>query len=173
MEQHDMRLQARAWIEERVEDHTSVPELAEGALAHFRKQPSFVDTFLDVALYGMLYEITKKVLMGTRHDAVLLGEEVVSRNEFEVRSYKLAKRFARWMEHAGEDHHVRLMKMSRRQLRVAIQERKGRIETEQRVVNLMERIEHDLTSDEEVVEDRFSAEDLAEMWQELESEVRV
>lgn len=164
------RGRVRSWLREVISDSDSVqlPELASEAVEHFRSDQVFIDQLLKESLAPMVYELAHDVMKETRQGTVVLGERVVSGKEFKRRSSALQARFLRWMEHSDGDGHVRLMKMRKKQLLAAAEERTKRGNTELMIAAFEKRVAAGLENDKQAVEEKYSAEDLEEIWKQIE-----
>jgi hypothetical protein len=172
-EKNTTQMEVRQWVQDAIDgvDGVDLAKLSNDAVDHFMADEDFVRRELGGVLRPLVYEIARNVLKATRQEAVVnLGQdEIVTREEHKRRSNQLAKRFIRWMEHAGEDGHVRLMKMRKKQLLTAANERRKRGETELKIAAFEEQVARGLSSDTEVVEERYSAEDLEGIWEQIEA----
>ena len=130
---HKRSKEVREWVTAQVEDRESValPELAHEAVEYFSQDEGFVRDILAEVLEPACYKIASYVLSNGRpsHGVVLLGDDLVSREQFDKEASALQKRFAKWWEHAG-DRHYHFMKMNKEQLRLAAEERENRARTE-------------------------------------------
>lgn len=166
------RKQLREWLKERIENRDSVnlPELADEATEFFSDKPQFVREAMAEMMHGYVYEMGQKILKDTRGEHVfMLGDEAVTDTEFKKRSKVLGKRFMDWMEHTGDDYE-RLMTLQAPQLTDAARARERQANTQLRVASFLRRVASGL-SDGQRVEDRYSAEELEELWSGLEQEV--
>lgn len=164
--------QIRQWVQAEIEEADSVdlPSLANDALDHFRTDEAFVHALMEDAIRPRVYDIARHVLSETRGagNPIELGDEIVTGEEFKKRSRNMSAKFARWMEHAGEDGHIRFTKMRKPQLITAASERKKRGLTELKIAEFEQRVAAGMKSDNETVDQRYSAEDLQSIWKQIE-----
>lgn len=173
------RKEVRDWIREEIQERDSVilPEFTRETINHFMENNGLLGDLLKESLEPLVYQMAKEVLGESRHAAqgqyrarqfayanVQLGDEMVTREEFESRAKKFSNRFSRWMEHAG-DRHYNFMKMNATQLQAAADERRKRGTTEIFTAEFFERIAGDIGVG--FVEEVYSPEQVDEIWHEM------
>ncbi len=169
--QESWNQQLRRWVRTEIEGVEAVvlPELADRGVELFSEKPAFVRGLMNEMLRPIVYEVAQTVLAETRGEPLVpLGDEVVTRSEFKRRSGTMAARFARWMEHAN-GRHVNFMEMEKRDLVDAAAERERRAETELKVARFERRLAGPM-KDGERVKDRYTPEQLAQLWEDVERE---
>ena len=137
-----------------VDDVTRQIDLDEGL--RWAVQRQVVDVFVR--------EIVQRRVAQTR-GLILMGDEVVSRAAFEARVVQRAKRFERWLEHAG-DRHIQLLVMRKSDLLVAAAERERRGMDELKIAALWRSLAAGLT-DTEQVGDHYSPDEIARLAERL------
>jgi len=134
------RVRVRNWINARIEDRSEVDLalLRDEAIREFSRDDHFVQRFFEENLTTLVYDIASGVAAQTR----------------------VASRFDRWLEHVGENRHVRVLAMRREDLAAAETERRARGRHEIAIADLFAFVRSKLASHEEVVGDHFTAEQL-------------
>lgn len=166
MNEVSRRRQLREWLKEELEytDSVCLPEITDQAVEHFISDPSFMRGALRDVLRPMINDMAQRILHRTRHGgAILLGDEVVARSEFDQRAQVFASRFSSWMEHAG-DRYVNFMLLTREQLRKSVQARMKRLKTEAHIVRFQKEVLDELRPGQQVKE-RFGAQELEDLWE--------
>ena len=157
--------QVRLWIKGQVDGAPAVrlPDLTDRAVEHFSKQKPFIRSFLAEQLRPIVYEQARIVLQDTRRDGapILLGDELVNREEFKRRATAIASKWSQWIEHSG-DRHIRLLDMTRADLLAAAEERYQRGQREMGLARLWRKLAAGL-GDGEVVRERFTPEQIEEV----------
>lgn len=140
MEDGKTRKQVRAWVRDRIADQSSVEvaSLYKEMVTHFSQDREFVSAWLLETLPAVAYEATLQVCAQTRSH-IVFGDEILSRGETEVRLKDARPRWQAWLEHVG-DRHVRLMDMTKEDLRTAATIRRERGETELRYAELWDEL---------------------------------
>jgi hypothetical protein len=162
----------REWVKGEVEgeDHVDLARLADEAVDYFMRDEEILRNCLRIVLRPLVYEVARLVLRSTRGEEVIdLGpDEIVTRGEHTRRGKTLSQKFAKWMEHSGDNGHMRMVKMTKPQLLIAAQERKRRGHTELKIAAFQERLAAGMKSGE-VVEQRYTIEDMRRIWSEVEA----
>jgi hypothetical protein len=141
----------------------NLPQLANRVAEIVRADEELSANLIDEIVRPYVYEQGVQIFARTRNEAVLeLGDEVVGRSEFEARAKVLTSRFERWMEHAG-GRYVNFMEMRRADLEEAAGQRKKRATTELKVAEFELYLARSLKG-EEKVGDRYTPDELEEMW---------
>lgn len=164
------RQQIREWLKDQIEGKGSVdlPELVNKGTDHFLKDEEFVRGLVEDALRPLIYRMGIGIMQASRGERVIeLGEEIVAQSEFQKRAKRLQSRWATWMEHAG-DRYVRFMEMDKADLITAAEERLCRASTEAAIANFQKLLAGKLKKNERVG-DRFTPEQLDDMWDEMSS----
>ena len=158
------RAQVRQWVREQMEDASEVdlPALAGRAVAHFRGDAAFIQTFLDESLPTLVYDIASSI--GSKTRLLSFGDHLATRATVADAATRHTV-FERWLEHAGA-RHIRLLSMTKADLLVAAEERRKRGEHDMWLSRLWVRIAKDM-SDEDTVGERFTTEEIEKLAQEL------
>lgn len=152
--------QVAHWIRADMKGATEVklPDLAQRTVAHFRTDTAFLDQFLQESLTPLVYDIARRVAASTR-DMIVLGDVVVTKGSITERAKRVSARWDSWLEHVN-DRHIRLRDMTRADLRAAISERRKRGDVEYAIASLFEAMVERMASDDAVVRDVFSNDDI-------------
>jgi hypothetical protein len=144
----------RALVESMVEGRPeiSLVEVANDARARLEADPQFVAAFLSEYLPSAVYDVVQRMVAEQRQPKYRRKGEEVRRS-----------RFMDWYEHAG-DRNVRVLDMTREDLRLAAEEREMRGATEYRIAALWRRIAGKLKSGQ-TVGDRYTAEEIESMYE--------
>lgn len=156
------RAQLAQWIRAEIDGKSTVelPALADAAVEAFATDQQFVRDFMAEMMRPMVYEVAKQVMKSTRPkgDIIDLGDKLMERSEFKEQSKKAGARWRTWLEHSGTKH-IRLMEMTRADLKAAADERRKRGDAEYELANLWDALAERLEGNERVSE-RFTADEI-------------
>lgn len=158
----------REWLREEIDQQVSIdlPDLADRAVAHFMQDKAFMAGVAKDIIRPAVYEMGVQLLARTRDEAtIMLGDEAVTETEFERRAQRVALRWTRWMEHTGTDYR-QFMRLDSAALTAAADRRVKRADTEKKIARFERLLAKNLEG-KEVVEDRYTAEELEEIWMNL------
>jgi hypothetical protein len=157
------KAEIRRWIRQRLREETEIklPELAKEAELYFLADSFFTTKLIKETLTSLIYELVQALVGETRY---LVGEEVVDREGIKERA-RAHPVFEAWMEHAN-DRHIRFMEMTREQVLKAAEERERRGWHELQLGTLFRGVAAQLEEGEQV-KDRFTAQEIDDMWQEM------
>lgn len=163
MVEKSTRQQVAEWVRAQMEgqEAVSLPDLVNDAVAHFEPQRSFVRQFLAESLRPIIYDLASTVAKQSRRNFVVAGDELVTREELTERSNKRASRWESWLEHVGGKH-VRLLDMTREELILAADIRRGRADSELRIAHLWDALAAKLEGGQRV-RDRFTPAEIETM----------
>lgn len=116
----DLRFLIRNLLQGREE--VSIPDLAGEVVDHVLADEEMSKALMFRFLQPMVYEQVRRQVASTRSDKVLVGDEVMSKDNFKKQATAPGGRFNRWLEHAN-GRHVRLVKMTKTDLLAACEER--------------------------------------------------
>lgn len=162
MEDGKTRKQVRAWVRDRIDGESSVEvsSLYREMVTHFSQDREFVAAWLSETLPAVAYDETLRVCAQTRGH-ILFGDEILSRDETETRLKEVRPRWQAWLEHVG-DRHVRLLDMTKEELRTAATLRRQRGETELRYAELWDELASHLRGKKKV-SDVFTVEQIEDL----------
>jgi hypothetical protein len=150
---------------EEIEGESSVnlPQLANRVADIVRADEELASGLIAEVVRPYVYEQGVQLFAKTRNESVIeLGDEVLGRSEFEARARTLSSRFERWMEHA-DGRYVNFMEMRKADLEEAARQRRSRATTELKVAQFELYLARNLQGDEKVG-DRYTPDELDEMW---------
>jgi hypothetical protein len=146
---------ARQLINDALADHRYVHlrrDVREQLKAEIMSDTDWVEDMLDESLNPVLYDLATNAVHGTRQGIFLVvGDEIMRRDEFRRRARGQASRWMGWMEHVG-DRFIRLGDMTRRDLLLAAQERRRRADREYKIADLWEKLAAGLAEEQRVGE---------------------
>jgi hypothetical protein len=157
--------QLRNILLEEIEGESSVnlPQLANRVADIVRADEELAAGLIAEVVRPYVYEQGVQLFARTRNESVIeLGDEVVGRSEFEARAKTLSSRFERWMEHA-DGRYINFMEMRKADLEEAARQRRTRATTELKVAQFELYLARSLKG-EEKVGDRYTPDELDEMW---------
>lgn len=151
------------WVREHIDQEAEVnlPELVNEAITHFSADKTFLTRFLRENIRALIYDLVQGMVASSRGvDRVLLGDTVTTSDKITKRA-RSASVFSNWLEHV-DNHHVRLLDMTREELLIAATERIARGEAELHLANLWRTLAEDLEGGQRVRE-RFTAEEIEQV----------
>ena len=150
------RAQLTQWVRTTIveERALSIPDVKNRARAHFAADAAFMHQLLNELLDSSLYEIVQRVV-GSSRGLTVIGDEVVTKAQFEEHVREKRNKWASWLEHVN-NRHIRLFDMNREELLVAAAEREQRANTELEIAVLWRRLADKLEGGERLGE-RFTA----------------
>lgn len=156
------RALATAWARDQIKERSAVntAELTDIAVDHFANDAKFVKAFMQEMFRPMMREIVVSVMKSTRgaSNIVVLGDDVMTKDESKRLASKMANRWTNWLEHVGEQH-VRVFDMTKTDLKIAANERRRRGSVEYELADLWDALAERLEGNERVGE-RFSAHEI-------------
>lgn len=139
-------------------EEIQIAKVAEKALAHFKRDRVFMETFAEESL-GLLV----KTIVGdtVRSTHVAMGEEFLTRQAIDDRATAMPV-FSKWLEHSG-DRHVIYMEMNREDLLQAASERETQGLTQLAIAKLNRTVARKLGL-EQRVKDVFTPAEIEELY---------
>jgi hypothetical protein len=146
------------------------PDIAKQALAVATKDKRRYRVFIDDIVYGAAYEITRQVVSEARvrRGLHVVGDAAFTPEAAERDFSQRHVRFWNWIEHHGDKSSL-LPKMRHEELALAIQEREDRGQNELVIARWLRKIDRGLEGDQ-TVEERYTEEELAELYRQAEEE---
>ena len=164
----------RQWINEQintaVEDgqSISIPTLTSETIAHFRADGELIQRLMEEQLQPIVTQLVAQ-RVGHSRNYVLAGDRALPRHQFAQMAEQLAKRWERWIEHVGVLQ-VPVLSMTKTDLVQAAMERENQGRRELRMGALWRSLADQL-KETECVGDRFTSEQIEQLYQSLEGEV--
>jgi hypothetical protein len=153
----------RRFVDERMAESPAgfnLPQVVNEAMITFLQDPQFVDEVVRDRVQRDVYEMARRIIANTR-GLILVGDDVMTPEQFQAHAAKASNRFLNWVEHAGT-RYISLMQMTKGDLLLAARERETRARSELQVAVLWRHIADQLGADERVG-DKFTPEDIANM----------
>lgn len=159
----EQRRQIRELVKEELEGKSSVvlPELTNSVVGKVMGDSDLLAAVVEETLRPYIYTVATQAMAATRQP-VTLGDELMSREEFDKKTSVLSKRFERWMEHAN-GRYVQFMEMDKSDLEEAARQREARAGTELAIARF-ERMLAGKLRKKDKVSDQFTPEQLDELW---------
>lgn len=156
------RSKVRAWVLAKVykQAEVEIPELAHDAVAHFKKDATFVDALFTESLYDLVYAIASKAVGSTR----IINTPDITPEEGDGAPPKSV--FYRWMEHAGS-RNVAVLNMTKEDLKLAEKERRDRGSYNIALADLWRYLYTHMKQGDEMVADRFSSEQIETLYRKI------
>lgn len=164
----------RAWVAEQIEaaiaanESISTPALTTRAVEHFRTDPEFVEALMRERFTTTVYNVIVEKI-GTSRRYIRHGDSATPREQFARLAEQLASRWDHWLEHTGAVS-VPVLAMTKADLQAAAAERTRRGTQQFHVAALWRTLAEGL-QDGERVGDRYTAEQIEQLYQSLEGEV--
>jgi len=133
----------------------SIPSLVDATIDWLTRDRPLLVAFLRESLTAMVYEVVQRVLATTRADLMLLGENLMEKQEVIAQA---SLKWATWMER-GATRHVAVLEMDRQDCFAAAAHRFLNSERHLALATLWRSVGDNL-ADGERVGDRFTVEDL-------------
>lgn len=164
-----IRSQIRASVLEAIEkeDFFRLPDVAADTQRLFLDDPGLKEQLAEEVLPGVILDIVQRTVAETRK----INKEVIATQSGLITSADAIRKAAKahnifgdWMERVEtEGRHVRLMKMTKGQLLVAAQERKGTAAYNNGIANTWEELAEGLVGSQ-AVEDVFTEEEIEKIY---------
>lgn len=165
----------RKWVKVEMDgdEPVNIPALCDAGADYFIEKPDIVRAVYRPAMRELIARFARDEAHASRNGSkpkVVVGDDVVTRGELRGRGEKLACRWERWLEHAGMQH-LRLRKMCREEVLIALSERRKRVNTELVTIGFLGDVVEALKPGE-VVGERFSDEELERLYQSAEERMK-
>ena len=144
------RAQLRLWIRDEIAGRTEVkiPVITERVVERLLSDRELLSEYVRTNLGPIVYEEARRVVASSR-ELLLLGDHVVTRDNFKERAGELRRSWGGWLEHAG-DRNVLLMEMDADDLQAAESERRKRGDAEHELADLWAALRARLKVDQRV-----------------------
>lgn len=144
-------------------DRVDAPTLASAARAQFVDDPAFVGSLVSEFFDVTLYQIVRGWLASTRRPSHL--SKTAETSPLAIVLTRPSRNWARFMEHTGNAY-VRVLQMTRAELLDAAANRRARAAVDAGYANTWERLAARLQRDDERVCDRWTVDEIADVYAE-------
>lgn len=142
-------------------DRVDAPSVADEVRAKFGADQSFVEALANEFFHITIYQIVRNWLTTTRRPTH--QRQLAERSPLAVVLTRPSRNWSKFMEHTGNAY-VRVMQMTRAELLQAAATRRARASVEVGYANTWERLAERLRRDDERVCDRWSVEEIADVY---------
>jgi hypothetical protein len=128
--------QITAWLDDETDGarEVRIPTLTDAVVDRLLTQPKLLRAFLKECIRPLVYDFAQRFCARTRGH-VVLGDDILGREQVDKAIRRLRPRWESWLEHVG-DRHIRLVEMTADDLLAAALLRERRAATDVRYAGL-------------------------------------